>query len=207
MCKVMKTNLNIRLLAFAMFALVATSCTHQSSEAPSPMTELQTVQPQQGSLYSVPMTLDDQNGQKVEWNAMKGKTRVISMIFTHCLATCPIITEQLKQAQHLLSSAKQTNVTFSLVSFDSKRDTSARLKEEFDEHGLNSNWQLLHAFPNDVQTIAALLDIRYKEWPDGSFTHSNVIVIVNETGQIVYRLNSIDPNNPKLLASAINSMK
>jgi protein SCO1 len=201
----MKKNLHIRLFALATIAMLAGSCGRQTSEAPlSKSPEL--MQPQ-GDLYSVSMTLDDQNAHKIEWSSLKGKTHVVSMIFTHCLATCPILTEQLKQAQRLLDVDKRSNVEFTLVSFDSKRDTSARLKDEFDEHGLNTNWQLLHAAPEDVQTIAALLDIRYKEWPDGSFTHSNVIAVVNETGQIVYRLTSIDPNNPALLANAINAMK
>lgn len=203
----MKKNLQVSLFAFAFVAMVSTSCGHQASDVPGTPTAPQIEQPQQGSLYSVDITLDDQNARKLSWSSLKGKTRVVSMIFTHCLATCPIITEQLKQAQRLLNADKQANVAFTLISFDSKRDSSARLMSEFEAHGLNANWQLLHAASDDVQTIAALLDIRYKEWPDGSFTHSNVIVVVNEAGQIVYRLTNIDPNNPALLATAINAMK
>lgn len=140
-----------------------------------------------GSVYAVTMAFQNQNGQQVSWQSLKGKVRVMAMVFTHCEASCPRITQDMKDVERLIPESARQDVNFTLVSFDSKRDTPARLKAYSAERGLDATWQLLHGADDDVQMVANLLDVKYKALPNGSFDHENVIVVIDRTGKIVFR--------------------
>ena len=159
-----------------------------------------------GSIYVVNPTFQDQYAQSITWQSLRGKSRVMAMVFTHCPAACPIITEEIKKAESMLPASAAGNVGFTLVSFDSKRDTAARLVEFYHEHGLDSNWTLLHGAPEDVRTIAGLLNVQYKEWPGGDFTHSDVIFVIDSAGNIVLRQEGIAPQNPQIVALAVTRL-
>lgn len=193
----------LKKLLFITFAgALVVSCTKQE---PSPATTTTQAAPS-GSIYVVNPTFENQKGQSVSWQDLHGKTRVMAMIFSHCPAACPIITEQIKSAEHLLPTSASGNVGFTLVSFDSKRDTAGRLQEFYQEHGLDSNWTLLHGAPEDVRTIAGLLNVQYKEWPGGDFTHSDVIFVIDTAGNIVLRQEGIAPQNPGAIAQSVTSL-
>ncbi len=159
-----------------------------------------------GSIYDINLTLENQNGEKVEWQSLRGRTRVMAMIFTHCPAACPIITQQIRSAEARIPALAQGKVVYTLISFDAKRDTAARLQEFYKEQHLDSNWQLLHGSADDVRTIAALLNVQYKEWPGGDFTHSDVTFVIDPSGHIVLRLEGIAPQNPEVVAHAVTAL-
>jgi protein SCO1/2 len=77
-------------------------------------------------------------------------------------------------------------VGFTLVSFDPKRDTPEALAEYRKVRNLAAeHWTLLRGEPDDVQELAALLGVRYKQDARGQFAHSNVITVLNADGEIV----------------------
>ncbi len=156
-----------------------------------------------GSIYDVNVTFDNQNGERVPWQSLRGKIRVMAMIFTHCPAACPVITQQIKAVESLIPPAAREQVGYTLISFDSKRDTAAQLKDYYAMQRLDSNWQLLHGAPYDIQTIAALLNVQYKEWPGGDFTHANVIFVIDPQGHIALREEGLNSKNPSIIAHAV----
>ena len=79
-------------------------------------------------------------------------------------------------------------VGFTLVSFDTKRDTPAALAAYRLTHALSAeNWTLLHGEADHVLELAALLGLKFKEDTNGQFAHSNVITILNAQGEIVHQ--------------------
>lgn len=96
-----------------------------------------------------------------------------------------------------------------LVSFDSRHDTPAVLKEAARAHGIDDpRWTLAHAQPGDVRTIAALLGIRYREPPEGGFDRAKVLLPIDARGRIAVRtdrLGSVDPQFVGAIRSAVTA--
>jgi len=162
-------------------------------------------QSRRGSIYDINMTFENQDAQWVAWQSLKGKAQVMAMIFTHCQASCPMITHEIKDAENLVPASLKNRVGYTLISFDTKRDTAARLKSHYDTMHLDPSWQLLHGSAEDIQTIASLLDVKFKKMASGDFSHSNVIIVVDASGHIVWRREGIE-RNPGEIASKIESL-
>ena len=94
----------------------------------------------------------------------------------------------LQRIEAALPPSLQTNVGFTLISFDSTRDTPTVLKTYRAQHQLsNENWTLLRGEPDDVQELAALLGVIYRKDAKGDFAHSNLITVLNAEGEIVFQ--------------------
>jgi len=46
------------------------------------------------------------------------------------------------------------------------------------------NWVLLHGDEEGIRDLAMVLNVKYKKQPDGSFTHSNMITMLDRNGVI-----------------------
>ena len=77
------------------------------------------------------------------------------------------------------------DVRFVLVSLDPARDTLAAMRHFADAHHLTGDWTLLRGTPDDVQMLAALLNVRYRPTPDGQVAHSNLIHVLDSDGRLI----------------------
>lgn len=148
----------------------------------------------QNSLYQVPGEWTNQNGKKIGLDQLAGKVQVTAMIFTHCGYACPKMVDNMKAIEEKLPNNLKSKVDFLLISFDSKNDTSARLKQYAAQKQLDNNWTLLHGSPDQVRMMSMLLQIQYSPLQGGGFTHSNGITILNQNGDISNRIEGLDIN-------------
>ena len=140
------------------------------------------------SIYQVNSNWTNQFGNKVNIAELKGKTQVFSMIFANCTYACPIIANDMRRIEQALSKEELKNIQFTLISIDPERDTPERLKKFASDQNLNlGKWQLLTGTRNDIDDIAALIGFRYKKENDGSFSHSNIITILNKEGEVIHQ--------------------
>ncbi len=140
------------------------------------------------SVYHLESIWTDQNGKRTELEELKGRPHIVSMIFTHCTYACPIIAADLKAIDEQLSAEQKDAVDFVLFSFDAKRDTPELLTEFAERNGLDrERWRLKVSDGDSIRELAAAFGIRYREEADGQITHSNVILVLNEEGEIVHR--------------------
>ena len=140
------------------------------------------------SIYQTASKWTTDTGKRIKLGELKGKPQVVAMFFANCQYACPIIVNDMKRMEAALTADQRTNVGFTLVSFDAKRDTPAALAAYRLTHALPAgNWTLLHGEPDDVLELAALLGLQFKEKADGQFAHSNVITILNAQGEIVHQ--------------------
>jgi protein SCO1/2 len=110
------------------------------------------------------------------------------MFFASCQFACPIIVNDMKRIEAALPARLQGTVGFTLVSFDSERDTPAALAEYRRTQDLSGkSWTLMQGRPDDVLELAALLGVKFKENAAGQFAHSNIITILNAQGEIVHQ--------------------
>lgn len=140
------------------------------------------------SIYQVNSDWKNQFGNDVNIGTLKGNVQVFTMIFANCTYACPLLVNDMRKIEKSLTKEELSNVRFTLVSIDPERDTPERLNKFALDQKLNlSGWQLLTGSRNDIDDIAALLGFRYKKENDGSFSHSNIITILNSEGEIIHQ--------------------
>lgn len=143
------------------------------------------------SIYQLDGQWQDQEGDTFKLSELKGKIPIVAMIFTSCGYACPRIVADLKNIRDNISQAKQDEMRYVLVSFDTERDQPEKLKKFSQEMQLDDQWILLHGNENDVRELSMLLGVNYKKMPDGNFAHSNEITLLNKKGEIVAQVEGL----------------
>ena len=112
------------------------------------------------SLFLLNSTWTSDAGRKVKLGVLRGPPQVVAMFFASCQFTCPLTVSDLQRIEAALPENLRTNVGFTLISFDSTRDTPATLQAYRAKRELSTqNWTLLRGEPDDVRELAALLGV------------------------------------------------
>ncbi len=121
------------------------------------------------------------------------------MIFTSCQGACPILVRQMRELAQSLPEHSRTNVGFLLVTFDVEHDTPKILHAYRAAQKLpEGQWTLLHGKAEDVQELAMVLGVKYRQGANGQFSHSNLITILNAEGEIAWQKNGLDDARDEL---------
>ncbi len=138
------------------------------------------------SLYQLGSTWTNDYGAAVKLATLRGRPQVLTMFFANCAYACPLLVFQMKQIEAALPNSLRGKVGFTLVSFDTERDTPAALHSYRLQHGLeNERWTLLRGAPDDVLELGAALNVKFTKDAQGQFLHSNVMTLLNADGEIV----------------------
>lgn len=151
------------------------------------------------SLYQLPGTWVNQQNEEVQLDQLKGKIRLVAMVFTHCGYACPRMVHNMKAVEKALPANLRDKVGYVLVSFDPERDTPERLEEYAEQNHLDPKWTLLHGDEGQVRIFSMLLQLQYSQLPDGNFNHSNILTILDEQGAIVKQFEGLDTNTENVL--------
>ncbi len=159
------------------------------------------------SIYQVEGEWKTQDNKFLKLVDLKGNIQVVAMVFTNCAYACPRIVADMQLIESKIPTSKKNKVKFLLISFDVARDTPDRLKVFAKESGLNDNWTLLHGTEEEVQEIAVVLGVKYEKQPDGSFAHSNMIIVLDEDGAIAYQQEGLGTAPDKTIEKINNLFK
>lgn len=156
--------------------------------------------PRGDSVYALSASLVDQRGRTVGLDLFRGHPVLISMFYASCPDACPLLIADLQRMERELPPRIKGDLRIVLVSLDPERDTPDALQalaraRQVDE----SRWRLLRAPAETVRDIAALLGVKYRRLPDGSFNHSPVITLLDPDGAIVVRDDAIGGPHEALL--------
>ena len=152
------------------------------------------------SLYQVESKWTTDGQKQIKLGDLAGKPQVVLMFFSRCTVACPILLNDLKRISAALAPEQRARVGFTLVSFDTARDTPAALAEYRRAWDLPAdNWTLLSGNPDDVLELAALLGVKYKQDADGRFAHSNVITLLDGRGEIVFQQTGLDSDPQEMV--------
>jgi protein SCO1 len=140
------------------------------------------------SLYQLESEWINQSGESVRLSDFLGKKIVMTMFFANCTYACPILVEDMKRIDERIPPEERDEYKFVLISIDHERDTPARLKDFAEMKSLESDkWILLTSSEESILELAALIGFKYKKENDGQFSHSNIINILDEEGEIEYQ--------------------
>src|SRR6201991_4946236 len=136
------------------------------------------------------ISLQNQLGQTINLDQLKGKVVIIDFFFTHCASICPILT---KNMRHLQDGLKQKDnmkgvdtsfVQFLSLTVDPAHDSVPALKKYADRYGINSDvWWLLTGAKRTIYDFALnelKLGLQDSVSVDSNFVHTDYVVLLDK---------------------------
>src|SRR5262249_16562453 len=115
-------------LAASMLGLASASFLMDTQAAAPTNSAVAPIFPEQ-SVYQLDSTWTNDYGRKLKLEKLRGRVQVVVMFYANCQYACPILIQDLKRIEKALPTELRDRVGFTLVSFDSERDTAAALHE------------------------------------------------------------------------------
>ena len=144
------------------------------------------------SVYRLQVALTSQAGKPVRLDQHQGQPVLISMFYASCPHVCPMLIATIQRLERGLPEAQRSKLRVLMVSLDPERDTPEKLKALAARHNVDlSRWTFAQAPAADVRRLAAVLNIQYRQLPDGEFNHSTVITLLQPDGRIQAQTSSL----------------
>jgi len=134
-----------------------------------------------GANYFPDVAVVNQDGKTLHFydDLIKGRTVVVSFVYTSCSDLCPIMTARLAQVKDKLGDAVGRDIFFISISVDPEHDTPDMLKAFADAFEAGTpGWQFLTGRPADINAITAKFGDRSAE--RSLRDHRNEILIGND---------------------------
>lgn len=162
-----------KVCAASFVALLAFGCSKKNADEVPVIAEL--------SAFS----LVDQDEEVFNAESLEAGVWVTAFVFTHCRATCPRLTGQMKKLQGRLSDVSSAHLLS--VTVDPRNDTPAVIKAYMANNGLDeSNWRFVTASEAAIQSfVVDGFKVGYgrTQWAP-ELTHSNSFALVDEQARI-----------------------
>ena len=151
---------------------------HAAHAAPLAATELPGT-----SLFHLSGTFKGQDGAEFRLGELRGRPTVIVMFYGDCTTACPLLVKSAQDIEAALPPEVAEQTQFVMVSFDTARDTPAKLRAYAQERGLDKGrWHWLVGSPLLTRQLATLLGVQYRDAGNGMFAHSNLVTVLDEQG-------------------------
>ncbi len=206
----MKTIPFIGLLALGLFV----SCNNSNSEKTTEDSTLAKEKKATGetipemSIYNLPSHWTNQNGEEIELKDLRGKVVAMVMIYTSCKAACPRLVADMRNIEKQIPEEKKENVQYVFVSIDPATDTPERLKAFAKENEMEDDkWLFLRGTEADTREFAAVLAVNYKQISPMDFSHSNIISIFDQNGEMVHQQEGLGVDNKETVQAIIDLAK
>jgi len=130
-------------------------------------------------------SLVDQDGNIFDGTTIRDGLWVTAFVFTHCRATCPRLTAQMKKLQSRVSDVPSAH--FLSVSVDPRNDTPEVIKAYMSRNGLDeTNWRFVTGHEKAIQQfVVDGFKVGYgrTQWST-ELTHSNSFALVDDRARI-----------------------
>lgn len=152
------------------------------------------------SIYQLPSIWTNQDSVQIELKDLRGEVVVMVMIYTTCKAACPRLVADMRDIESKIPKDKLSHVKLVLVSIDPETDTPKRLKEFAIENQMEKeHWMFLRGTEEDTREFAAVLAVNYKKISPMDFSHSNIISVFNQEGELAHQQEGLGVNNKETL--------
>ena len=140
-------------------------------------------------------TLQDQNGKSISMSDFKGKAVVLQFIDPECTDICPIVSQEVLDANKLLKdkSAQVEYIGVNVNQYHASRDDILQYSKEHRLQTL-SNWHFVTGNTDQLQKIWKNYGIDVVPTPTGDVQHSSFIYFIDPQGKERYIAN---PDNSK----------
>lgn len=153
----------------------------------------------ENSVYQMDADWIDENGREMKLSELRGRKIILTMFYASCKTVCPVMVSYMKAVENEIPSGRLSKYKFVLVTIDPVKDTPGKLRQYAKEHNLApANWILLTGKKDDIATLAEMIGFNYKQNPDGTFSHANLITFLDSDGNIVHQSDGLYQNVKKL---------
>ena len=136
------------------------------------------------------ISLQNQLGDTVSLDQLKGKVIIIDFFFTHCASICPILTHNMRRLQDALKLKDETKridttfVQFLSLTVDPAHDSVPVIKKYADRYGVNSDvWWMLTGPKKTIYDFALnelKLGLQDSVSVDSTFVHTDYIALLDK---------------------------
>ncbi|NGX84381.1 SCO family protein [Aequorivita sp. KMM 9714] len=199
-------NLKYILIAIS---LVAMSCNNAANDSKD-ISENNTEESKSNvisdmSIYNLPSHWTTQDGKDIELKELQGKVLAMVMIYTSCQAACPRLVADMRNIEKQIPNDKKDDVQYVFVSIDPETDTPERLKAFAKENQMEDDkWLFLRGSEEDTREFAAVLAVNYKQISPIDFSHSNIISVFNQGGELVHQQEGLGVDNKETIQAIID---
>lgn len=194
------------ILVIAIFGILA-GCNRGDDQITRPLSKDMIAETVSGelpelSIFHLPSSWTNQDGQQLELSELRGKVTVMVMIYTSCKAACPRLVADMRNIEKQIDEDDLDQVRFVMVSIDPRTDTPERLKQ-FSKDNLmeEEQWIFLRGTPQATREFAAVLAVNYKRISPMDFSHSNIISVFDEQGVLVHQKEGLGVDNHETIVA------
>ena len=158
------------------------------------------------SIFNLTSKWTTQNNKTIELKEFKGDVLVVVMIYTSCKAACPRLVADMRNIRK--DVGESDNVNYILVSIDPEIDTPKVLKEFAIENFMDDeHWTFLNGSVEDVRELANVLAMKYKSISPLDFSHSNIISVFNQGGELEFQQEGLGVDNKGIVKTVHTLIK
>ncbi len=160
------------------------SSTPPSGELPFPAEAIRT------AFDSPDLSLVNQEGSRVDLEALRGRVVLLTAVYASCGHTCPLVLSQTQAALAELGPVELADLTVIAVTLDPGNDSTKVLAALAEGHGLQAPLYNLVTGPGpEVERVLDDMQIARTRDPEtGAIDHANVFLLIDREGTIAYRL-------------------
>ncbi|MFD2550477.1 SCO family protein [Bizionia sediminis] len=152
------------------------------------------------SIFNLTSQWHTEENKAIQLEDLKGKTLVMVMIYTSCKAACPRLVADMRNIEAQIPEEKIADIQFVMVSIDPETDTPQRLKAFAKENFMDAeHWMFLQGTESSVREFANVLSVKYKEISPIDFSHSNIISVFNNAGELVHQQEGLGVDNKETI--------
>ncbi|MEZ4846883.1 MAG: SCO family protein [Bdellovibrionota bacterium] len=154
------------------------------------------------SIYQIDSKWVDQDGKEFELKDLRGKPTILSMVYLTCKYICPAVISEVQALESELSKKVKNSFQIVLVSFDPERDTPMSMKKyATEERKLDlSRWRLVtNKNESKIRELAVATNFKYMKDENGEFTHSYMILLLDQNGVVQSRLDGANLDHKPMI--------
>lgn len=179
-----------------------------------PLMNMSTAQSSDGNLlppnsvYHLQALVEDQFGEITGLDRYKGQPVLVTMFYTSCPHVCPMLISTIKLTESKLSNEERADLRVLTISIDPERDTPGKLRETMERHSVDaSRWSMVRSDPGDLRAIAGVFGVRYKQLPDGEFSHTTRIILLDREGTQIASTDQLGRHDAAFLQAIRTSLQ
>lgn len=142
----------------------------------------------------------NRRGEVVRLSDYRGRPLVVSLIYTACTQSCPVILQSLHDAVVVARKAfGRDSFAVVTIGFDSSNDTPSRMRAYARSRGIDlPNWDFLSGDGETIQRLARTLGFIFFASPKG-FDHLAQISVIDSQGKLYRQIYGTNFEPPRLV--------
>lgn len=160
------------------------------------------------SYFQLDILLETQAAGSLRLSEMQGGPVIVAMFYGSCPHVCPMIISTISAIEARLSPEAREHLRVLMITFDPERDTPAALAELAERHRVdNRHWRFARTAPADVRLVAAVFGVKYRQLPDGGFSHSSPILLLDGEGREISRSEKLGVPDPVFVQQVATALQ